>query len=116
MLIRIWHCRMLTFCTLLDNVLLASISRQKKAWISEHSLQLVRQKRVVRVWTNLRRKWRWSMLTRVFEVWKTVQNGNTPIFILQMHQARMCPMRSIIANERKMARLGVELKKEFGRR
>ena len=87
---------------------------RKKAWISERSLELVRQKRVaVRVWTNLRRKWRWSMLKRVFDVWKTLQNGKIPIFILQMHQARMCVMRSIIANERKMARLGAELKKSL---
>ena len=80
---------------------------RKKAWISEQSLQLVRQKRVaVRVWTHLCRKWRWSMLGKILEVWKTVKSGRTPIFILQMHQARMCAMRSIIANERNMARLG----------
>ena len=84
---------------------------KKKAWISERSLELVRQKCVaVRVWTSLRRKWRWSMLKGVFEVWKTAKNGKVPIFIMQMHQARMCAMRSIIANQRKMARLGAELK------
>ena len=87
---------------------------RKKAWISEHSLELVRQKRTaVRVWTDLQRKWRWSVLKRVYEVWKAVQNGKNAIFILQMHQARMCALRSIIANERKMARLGVELKKSL---
>ena len=105
---------MLTSCTLHSNVLLVNASRRKKAWISEQSLQLVRQKRVaVRVWTHLRRKWRWSMLERIFEVWKAVKNGKTPIFILQMHQVRMCAMRGIIANEKKMACLGAVLKKSL---
>ena len=70
---------------------------RKKTWISEQSLQLVRQKRgAVRVWTHLRRRWRWSMLEKVFDVWKAVKNGKIPTFILQMHQARMCAMRNII--------------------
>ena len=87
---------------------------RKKAWISEQSLQLVRQKRVaVRVWTYLRRKWRWNMLERIVQVWKAVKSGKTPIFILQMHQVRMCAMRSIIANERNMACLGNVLKKSL---
>ena len=30
MSIHIWHCRLLTFCTLLDNVLLISVSRGKR--------------------------------------------------------------------------------------
>ena len=114
MLTRTWHCKMHTSCTLLGNALRVSASRKKKAWISEQSLQLVRQKRVaVRVWTHLRRKWRWSMLERISEVWKAVKSGKTPIFILQMHQVRMCAMRSIIANERNMARLGDVLKKSL---
>ena len=36
---------------------------KKMAWISGHTMELVRQKRTaVRVWTELRRKWRWSAL------------------------------------------------------
>ena len=46
-------------------------------------------------------------------MWKTVKRGKTPIFILQMRQARMCAMRSIIANERNMACLGHVLKKSL---
>ena len=53
------------------------------------------------------------MLERVFGVWKDAKNGKIRIFILQMHQARMYAMRNIIANERKMARLGIELKKSL---
>ena len=42
---------------------------KKKAWISGHSMELVRQKRTaVRVWTELRRKWLWSVLQRIFGV------------------------------------------------
>ena len=46
-------------------------------------------------------------------MWKAVKSGKTPTFILQMHQVRMCAMRSIIANERNMACLGDVLKKSL---
>ena len=89
---------------------------KKKAWISDHSMELVRQKRTaVRVWTELRRKWRWSALQRIFVVWRDVQSGKIPIFILQIQQARMCAMRSVIANEKDMSRLGAELKESCKR-
>ena len=87
---------------------------KKKDWISDHSMELVRRKRTaVRVWTELRRKWRWSALQRIFVVWRNVKIGKIPIFLLQMQQARMHAMRSIIANEREMSRLGGELKKSL---
>ena len=53
------------------------------------------------------------MLEKIFDVWKAVKNGKTPIFILQMRQARMCAMRGIIVNERKLACLGAVLKKSL---
>ena len=87
---------------------------KKKTWISGRSMELVRQKRTaVRVWTELRRKWRWSALQRIFVVWRAVQGGKIPVFILQMREARMCAMRSVIENEKEMSRLGAELKKSL---
>ena len=47
-----------------------------------HSMELVRQKRTaVRVWTELRRMWRWNALQRIFVVWRAVQSGKIPIVI-----------------------------------
>ena len=46
-----------------------------------------------------------------FVVWRNVKSGKIPIFLLQMQQARMYAVRSIIANEREMSRLGGELKR-----
>ena len=87
---------------------------KKKVWISDHSMELVRRKRTaVRVWTELRRKWRWSALQRIFVVWRNVRSGKILISLLQMQQARMYAMRSIIANEREMSRLRGELKKSL---
>ena len=87
---------------------------EEKVWISDHSMELDQQKRTaVRVWTELRRKWRWSALQRIFVVWRNVKSGKIHIFLLQMQQARMCAMRSVIANEREMSRLGGELKKSL---
>ena len=61
---------MRTSCTLLGNASRRSANPRKRPWISDHSMELVRQKRTaVRVWTDLRRKWRWSALQRIFAVW-----------------------------------------------
>ena len=84
---------------------------KKKAWFSDHSMELVRQKgTAVWVWTDLRRRWQRSSQQRIFPVWRVAQCGKIPIFIMQMHQARMCAMRDIIANEKEVSRLGTELK------
>ena len=56
---------------------------KKKPWISDHSMNLVRQKRAaVRVWMELRRKWRWSALQRIFVVWRDVRSGKIPHFLV----------------------------------
>ena len=87
---------------------------RKKPWISDHSSKLIGQKRTaVRVWMELRRKWRRSALQRMFVVWRDVRSGKIPIFLLQMRQARMCAMRIVIANEKEVSRLGAEIKRSL---
>ena len=62
------------------------------------------------MWTELRRRWRWSALHRIFVVWSVAQGGKIHIFIMQMHQALMTAMRNTIVNEKQIPRLGTELK------
>ena len=74
-------------------------------------MEIVRQKlTAVRMWTDLRRGWRWSALQRIVVVWRVAQGGKIPFFIMQMHQSRTSVMRNIIVNVKEISRLGTELK------
>ena len=66
-LTRMLRCRMHASYTLFGSACEAMQTQEKGMDISDRSMEIVRQKRTaLRIWTELRCRWRWSALQRIF--------------------------------------------------
>ena len=113
-LTHIWHFRMHTSHTLLGNVLRNSASRRKKLGflISLNGTRAAEAHRRASV-DGTSTQVALECIAKNLCGMESCARWQNPILILLMRQPRMCAIRSVMANEKEMSRLGAELKKSL---